>query len=146
MSLARPQPPSIPVVTAWSASDIRFRRRSGRRNGRGILCSAVKRNGGSKRCSAPAWADNFEPTGKYFYAVLETDQSGPAADHRAADPIVADRQKQISVSGAGAYGDLGCARILGGVGQGFCHDVVRSDFNLFRHPGFHADIKFNGYC
>ena len=141
MSLARHQPPSIPVVTAWSASDIRFRRRSGRRNGRRILCSAVKWNGGSKRCSAPVSADNFEPTGKYFYAVLETDQTGPAADHCAADPIVADRQKQISVSGAGAYGDLGRPCVLGGVGQGFCHEVVRRDFNLLRHPGGHAEVK-----
>ena len=90
------------------------------------------------------WADNFEPAGKYFYAVLETDQSGPAADHRAADPIVPDRQKQISVSGAGAYGDLGCARILGGVGQSFCHDVVRRDFDLFRHPGGDVQVKCNG--
>src|SRR6188768_2095044 len=107
---------------------------------------ASERNGGSQCCPASGWADNVEVAAKCCDTVLESDESRPTTDHCAPDPVVDDRQMQTSVRDAYADGDFGCAGVLCGICQGFCHDVVRSDFNLFRHPGFHADIKFNGYC
>lgn len=53
----------------------------------GVGC---KRNGGSQRCPASNWADNIETTRKCFDTVLESDESRPAADNSAAEPVVAD--------------------------------------------------------
>src|SRR4051794_11467255 len=87
---------------------------------------SLDREFGAHGRTGSAWAVKEDAAAKCLDTVLEAEQAGAVGEVGAAGAVVADREAQDGVRGAGLDGDRDGrgARVLGRVGQRFRDDVV----------------------
>lgn len=82
-----------------------------------------------QRRPAAGWTHDPNSTAEGLDPVFEPEQPGALPHVGSADSVVVNRQREGVILRLSRHGHLGGPRVLGGVGQCFGHNVIRTDFD-----------------
>src|SRR5689334_466504 len=86
-------------------------------------------------------AGDVKMSGERFHPVLEPDQPRARTRDGAADPVVADGQVKLTLTGDGGYDDATRLRMFGRIGQRLGDHVIGGDLNGFRQSAIDVQVE-----